>query len=98
MAGRQIIIQPDGLYAIFSNVVDGWVLYDCTAEDVIDYFVSEAAEAEQEKISVVLDRIQDNEAYRVYEQFTLTFEEADAMHRDHFDPINFEYLKGTSDA
>ena len=39
--GQQIVKQPNGLYAIFSSVVDGFVAYDLDRTDVLEYWVRE---------------------------------------------------------
>jgi len=89
--GRQIITQPDGLFAIYSTVSDSFVAYDCTKQDVIDYFVNEAAEEMAQRISTTLRQIEDEGPSFVYRQFALTFEEANDNHLGNGgEPIRFE--------
>lgn len=33
--GHQIVKQPNGLYAVWSSVVDNFILWDATAEDIL---------------------------------------------------------------
>jgi hypothetical protein len=79
--GQQIIKQPDGLYAVFSSVVDAFILLDCTRDDLIEHFM------EQEKRNIVrtvdqkLGMLDKGEA--AYYQFTMTWDEALAEHRRH---------------
>ena len=86
----QIIEQPDGHLAIFSSVVDGWVAWNGTDEEVIEFFVQQAADRARkdaaEKIALVRDR-----SPLAYFQFALTFEDADRIHREHgHAPIDLE--------
>jgi hypothetical protein len=94
--GHQIIKQPDGLYAVFSSVVDSWILYDATREDLIGYYAEKAYEdakryredAERYREDAergtarLLDAIEENPR-KAYCQFTMTFEEANAMSVKH---------------
>lgn len=92
--GRQIIVQPDGLFAIYSTVTDSWLAYDYTKDEVITYFVNEAAEEMHQRMSSILQRIEDGESRRIYAQFALTFEEANANHLEsEYPPVNFEHLR-----
>ncbi len=34
MMGRGIYKQPDGLYSIWSTVVDDWIAFDATAREI----------------------------------------------------------------
>ena len=40
--GRIIHKQKDGLYAIWSTIVDGYVCFDCTEQDVFFEFEDQA--------------------------------------------------------
>jgi len=80
--GQQIIRQPDGLYAIFSSVVDSWIVYDATRQDVIDYFAEQAAEDARRSAARILDLV-DEDPRKAYYQFTMTFEEANTKSVKH---------------
>lgn len=80
--GHQIIRQPDGLYAVFSSVVDSWILYDATRQDIIDYYAERAAEDARERATRTLDCV-DEDPRKAYYQFTMTFEEANALSVEH---------------
>ena len=72
--GRQIIKQPNGGYAVFSTIVDDFILLDATEKDIIN----ERLETERERITKdVHDVIEKLEAgTKPYYQFTQTWEEA----------------------
>jgi hypothetical protein len=71
---HQIIKQPNGLYAIFSTVVDDFIWTDCTPEDIIEMRTKEAVESIRKDI---LDTVSELESGgKPYYQFTMTFDEA----------------------
>lgn len=80
--GHQVIKQPDGLYAIFSSVVDSWIVYDATRQDVIDYYAGQAEKDTREKVTRILDSV-DEDPRKAYYQFAMTFEEANALSVEH---------------
>jgi hypothetical protein len=80
--GHQIIKQPDGLYAVFSSVVDSWILYDATRQDIIGYYVEKAKEDAEDRTTRTLDLV-DEDPRRAYYQFAMTFEEANAESVEH---------------
>jgi hypothetical protein len=41
---RIIVRQPDGMFAIFSTVVDSWVLYDATEDDIVNEYCQNSIE------------------------------------------------------
>lgn len=71
---NQIIKQPNGLWALWSSIVDNFVLTDATEQDLIDYFV----EREKEQwTAIIKDKISKlNRGVKAYWQFTMTYEEA----------------------
>jgi hypothetical protein len=71
--GRQVIRQPDGLYALFSTGVDRWVAWDLTREQYIERRAEEAAREARADAARLLD---DTDAGLVYAGYT--FEEANA--------------------
>lgn len=81
--GRQIIVQPDGLFAIYSTVSDQFEVYDADKQEIIDYFVEEAAESMAQKISTTIEQLEDHGPRRVYAQFALTFDSAYDNHLAH---------------
>ena len=71
--GRQLIRQPDGLYAVFSSGTDQWVAWDLTRDQYID---RRAAEAEREARADAARLLDDVDAGLVDAGYT--FEEANA--------------------
>ena len=77
--GRQIIRQPDGRYAVWSSVVDDFVMHDVTAQEIEDDFALEAAEEAREGVREVVRALKQGK--RPYHQFTMTYDEAQALAR-----------------
>ena len=75
--GKAVIQQPNGKFCIFSSVVDGITVYDCTEDELIAHFIEELVAS---AIRSARDAI--NRATGVRPQFRHipTFEEAIAMH------------------
>lgn len=78
---QQIIRQPDGLLAVFSSVVDAFVVTDVTPEELMEWRAGEAAEKAREDTRREIDRVLNS--VKPYAQFTLTWEEASAMDQQH---------------
>jgi hypothetical protein len=76
--GHQIIQCPDGMLAVFSSNGEAWILTNATPEDLLDYYAEKAARQAREDIQLVLDAVLAGESRKVYYQFTMTFDEADA--------------------
>lgn len=53
---ERLIIQPDGLYAIYSTIIDDLVLWDCTAQELEDHYASKAEAEERERIRLWLEK------------------------------------------
>lgn len=88
--GHQIIRQPDGLLAVFSTEVDGWVVYDATPDELLDWYAAQAAEDARARTQRVLDAVLSDQARKVYAQFTKTFDEANNEHLEHgHEPVDF---------
>jgi hypothetical protein len=81
--GHQIIKQPGkDTYAVFSSIVDSWILYDATREDLLEYYAERAAKDARDDASRTIDLVDENPR-KAYCQFTLSFEEANAMSIEH---------------
>lgn len=70
----QIIRQPNGLYATFSTVSNGFTMWNCTVEDLI----KDAVERETARIEAgIRQTVAELEAgERPYHQFTMDWKEA----------------------
>lgn len=77
----QIIPQPDGKYALFSTVSDGFIIYDATREQVVSYFGDKARKVAEERTRDIF-RVLD-EGGEPYYQFGRKFEEAARLHLQH---------------
>lgn len=78
---EQIVRQPNELLAVFSSVVDAFVVVDATADEIIDYRAEEAALKARERTRAEVDRVLSGEP-KPYHQFTLTWEEASRRDRE----------------
>lgn len=71
---NQIIKQPNGLYCIWSTVVDHITCYHMTRDALVEEFLS----VQRERIETEVDRklAQLEKGEKPYYQFTMTYEEA----------------------
>lgn len=72
--GRQIIKQPNGLYAQFSSIVDDFVMYDATPEEILEDWVEDYKSSTKEKLDKIIKEL--DAGGRPYYQFTKTLDEA----------------------
>lgn len=66
--GRSIVRQPDGLYAVFSSIIDDFVLVNCTPQEIIDYYVKDAKEEIERSVCQSVEKADNGTS-------TYTFEE-----------------------
>jgi hypothetical protein len=83
---NQIIKQPNGKYAIWSSVVDGFILCNLDSFELFDYFDQEARSETRRKVNEILTKLENDE--KPYAQFTMTWEEATKEHNKTYEPIN----------
>jgi len=70
--GKQIVKQPDGRFAIWSSVVDDFVVVDCDgAEDIIEVFLDEQRCRLADDVTRILGQL--NLGKKPYHQFTKSF-------------------------
>lgn len=81
--GQQIIKQPDGKLAVFSTVVDAFVVVDATPDELVEWRAEEAAEAARERTRRELEHVLNDEPSKAYRQFALTWEDATQRDQDH---------------
>jgi hypothetical protein len=79
--GHQVIMQPNGKLAIFSDGVDGWLVSDASAEEIVEYYAERAAETARQSARETVAAVLTGHERRVYHQFTMTFAEANAHAR-----------------
>lgn len=78
--GHQIVKQPDGRLAVFSTTADGFLFFDATEEEVVEYYAEEAAERARESTRRTIEMVKTGKPRAPYAQFTLSWKEAMAMH------------------
>jgi hypothetical protein len=76
--GRQVIKQPDGLYAVFSSGTDRWVAAGLTRDQYIEWRVEQAAKEARADAARLLDDVDAGLVYSGY-----TFGEANALSAEH---------------
>ncbi|HEY5986679.1 MAG TPA: hypothetical protein VIV12_09915 [Streptosporangiaceae bacterium] len=79
--GQQIIRQPDGYYAVFSSITDTIIMWDASAEEVVEWFTEQATEDTRRKVNQLIEKVAAGE--RAYYQFTMTWNEALAKDERH---------------
>lgn len=93
--GRQIIRQPDGKYAVWSSIVDHFILYDATPGDLIAEFLADEHERVEREVYRVVNEL--NSGGKPYHQFTMTFDEAMALARAHHGDEDESLIKMCTD-
>ena len=80
--GHQIIKQPDGKLAVFSNGVDAWIITDASPAWLEEYYVEAAAQAARLSARETMEKVLAGRSSEVYCQFTMTFSEANNESRE----------------
>ena len=94
--GKQIIKQPDGLYAIWSSNTDTFTMIDCDPESIIRIW----SEAERARIETHVRWVvrELEKGGRPYYQFTMDWNEAIARHLEvHGEPFDLEKVRAEPD-
>lgn len=78
--GRQIIKEPSGKYAVWSSIVDDFILLHATKEEIIEEWVREEADRIREGVNAKVAALE--AGTKPYYQFTMTWEEALNWRRD----------------
>lgn len=87
--GQQIIRQPDGKYAVWSSVVDSFVMIDAEPHEIADYWVEVEAGRLRESVNRIVAELE--AGGRPYHQFTKTWDEALRRHEEiHGTAFNLE--------
>jgi hypothetical protein len=71
---QQIVKQLNGLYAIWSTVVDDFVMIDATPEDIIADRIERESGEIRRRVNNVIAELESGMG-RPYHQFTMTFAE-----------------------
>lgn len=75
--GQQIIKQPNGKYAIFSSIVDDFILIDADPRDIVDEWVGKYKLDTEKKVTEIIAALEEGD--KPYYQFTMSFDEAVKM-------------------
>lgn len=59
--GKCVVRQPNGLYAVFSSIVDDFVVLDCTPAEVVSYFQNEARRQARKDAREAIQRADDRQ-------------------------------------
>ena len=70
--GHQIVQQPNGKFAIWSTISDGFIAIDCTRQEIVEYYVQKAAEGVRKETEEIFEQLAKGEL--PYFQFTRTWE------------------------
>ncbi len=70
----QIIKQPNGLYALFSRIVDDFILIDATPKDIVKELLDDRKREIEREVARVITILE--EGGKPYFQFTRSFDEA----------------------
>jgi len=62
--GREIIKQPDGKYALWSTIVDDFILTDCEPEEITAYELTERAADLIKHNNIIFETLNRGEKYR----------------------------------
>lgn len=55
--GRAIVEQPNGKYAVWSTVVDDFIILDATENEVINFYVNETTMRVTEQVASDMNRL-----------------------------------------
>lgn len=89
--GHQVIQQPDGKFAVFSTYTDTIVLWDATADEVVEHFVEQARADAERHVQLIVDKVGSGNARDIYCQFTMTWGEALEMDREHGGTVHRDF-------
>lgn len=78
--GHQIIKQPNGMYCVYSSIVDEFIITDASPEEIIGHWIAIESDKLTKKVNDIVSEL--NAGGRPYHQFTMTFEEAVAQAKE----------------
>ncbi len=77
---QQIILQPNGRYAVWSTIVGDFVLVDATPADMVDFWTENERQRITRRVNEIISALARGE--KPYCQFTMTWQEARERRRD----------------
>lgn len=70
---RIIVQQPDGLYSVFSTIVDDFIIIDATPDEIINEYVEDEREYIKQRVENELERMKKpHYAHMSYEEALAT--------------------------
>ena len=64
MMGHEIVKQPNGLFAVWSTIVDDFVILDATLQELIDDEVNDAKERITKELTEITNVLISGKSYR----------------------------------
>ena len=61
--GHEIVKQPNGLFAVWSTIVDDFVILDATLQELIDDEVNDAKERITKELTEITDALNNGKPY-----------------------------------
>lgn len=61
--GRHVIKQPNNKYAIWSTIVDNFIMTDATREDYINFRIEEETERVKKDLTEIFDKVDKGDRY-----------------------------------
>lgn len=71
--GHQVIKQPDGNYAVWSSIVDNFIILNATKEELVKYYIQEESQRIEDMVTEMVNEAEDTTKVV---QFAITFEGA----------------------
>jgi hypothetical protein len=79
--GQQVIKQPNGSYAVWSSIVDNFILLNASKEEIVEYYIARESKRVKELVDELVERADNPDSGN---QFTLSYESAlDRISRVH---------------
>lgn len=79
---HEIVKQPNGLFAVWSTIVDDFVMLDATPQDIIDDEVKDAKERITNDITKITDELNKNGYYRHFRSWKEAQQDKRRIHRN----------------
>ncbi len=93
---RQIIKQPDGRYAVWSTIVDNFILIDATPQEIVDIWADEEKMRIEIRVFEIVKELDKNG--KSYHQFTKSWDDAlETIKALHGKNVTLESLRASAD-
>lgn len=81
--GNQIIKQPNGFFAVFSSNTETVLVWDATADEIVEHFAERAAWDARDAARRLVALVDSGNTREAYHQFAMTWDEALRKDEDH---------------